>query len=166
MLKYLLLIVIWFSGSGLMAQTIDPDFKLMLDSINDHKVPQVTVQEFIEMNKNEVFVLDIRENEEFKVSHLKNARNVGYFWFDMRKVYDIPSDADIVVYCSIGSRSEKIAKKLINAGYKNVYSLYGGIFEWVNSGQPVYKLNGVQTSEIHTYTKDWARWVEKGTKVN
>ncbi len=166
MLKYLLLIVIWFSGSGLIAQTIDSDFKLMIDSIYDHKIPKVTVQEFIEMNKNEVFVLDIRENEEFKVSHLKNARNVGYFWFDMRKVYDIPRDADIVVYCSIGSRSEKIAQKLINAGYKNVYSLYGGIFEWVNSGQPVYKLNGVQTSEIHTYTKDWARWVEKGTKVN
>jgi hypothetical protein len=74
-------------------------------------------------------------------------------------------DAHIVLYCSLGSRSEKIAEKLISAGYKNVYNLYGGIFEWINAGQPVYKLNGVQTSEIHTYSRDWARWVEKGTKV-
>ncbi len=166
MFKYLLSIILWFSASGLIAQTMDPDFKLMLDSIYDQKVPQISVEEFIEMNRNEVFVLDTRENEEFKVSHLKNARHVGYFWFDMRKVYDIPITSNIVLYCSVGSRSEKIAQKLLNAGYKNVHSLYGGIFEWVNSGQPVYKLNGVQTSEIHTYSKDWAQWVEKGTKVN
>ncbi|MEJ7694554.1 rhodanese-like domain-containing protein [Daejeonella sp.] len=165
-LKYFLSVILWFSASGLMAQTMDPNFKLMLDSINDKKAPQISVEEFINMNKNEVFVLDTRETEEFNVSHLKNARHVGYFWFDMRKVYDIPTTANIVVYCSVGSRSEKIAQKLIHAGYKNVYSLFGGIFEWVNSGQPVYKLNGVQTSEIHTYRKDWARWVEKGTKVN
>lgn len=166
MLKYFLSIILWFSANGLMAQTMDPAFKLMLDSIYNQKMPQISVEEFIEMNKGEVFVLDARENEEFGVSHLKNARHVGYFWFDMRKVYDIPRKANIVVYCAVGTRSEKIAQKLINSGYKNVHSLYGGIFEWVNSGQPVYKLNGAQTSEIHTYTKDWARWVEKGTKVN
>ena len=144
---------------------MNPDFKLMLDSIYDHKVPLISIEEFIEMNKNEVFVLDIREEKEFNVSHLKNARNPGYFWFDMRKVYDIPRDANIVVYCSVGIRSEKIGQKLIKAGYKNVYNLYGGIFEWVNSGRPVYKSNGVQTSEVHTYNKEWARWVVKGTKV-
>lgn len=118
------------------------------------------------MNKSDLFVLDIREEEEYKVSHLKNARHVGYFWFDMRKIYDIPKDAQLVLYCSIGNRSEKIAQKLMNAGYRNVNILYGGIFEWVNSGQPVYKLNGAQTSEIHTYSKKLARWVEKGTRVN
>ncbi len=166
MLKYLLSAFLCFSAGSLLAQTIDPDFKLMLDSIYDQKAPQISVEEFTVMNKNEVFVLDARENEEFNVSHLKNARHVGYFWFDMRKVYDIPATANIVVYCSIGSRSDKIAQKLIQAGYKHVYTLYGGIFEWVNSGQPVYKDNGVQTSEIHTYSKDWARWVEKGTRVN
>ncbi|SKB29299.1 rhodanese-like domain-containing protein [Daejeonella lutea] len=167
MLKYLLsLIILFISFDGLTAQTINPGFKHLLDSIYEEKVPQVSVEDFLKMNKNEVFVLDTRENDEFEVSHLKNARHVGYFWFDMRKIYDIPFTANIVVYCSIGSRSEKIGQKLVNSGYKNVYNLYGGIFEWLNSGQPVYKVNGVQTSEIHTYTKDLARWVEKGTKVN
>lgn len=165
-MKYLFFIIAWLSVREVNAQSIDPEFKLMLDSAYDHKVPEISVEEFIGMNRNDVFVLDIRENEEFKVSHLKNARHVGYFWFDMRKIYDIPLDANIVVYCSVGNRSEKIAQKLINAGYKNVYNLYGGIFGWINSGQPVYKQNGVQTSEIHTYSKDWARWVDKGTKVN
>ena len=166
MFRYLLIIAAWLSANSLAAQTMNPDFKLKLDSIYDRNVPKISVDEFIEMNRNEVFVLDIREEEEFKVSHLKNARHVGYFWFDMRKVYNIPVDAHVVLYCSIGARSEKIAQKLMNSGYKNIYILYGGIFEWVNSGQPVYKHNGVQTSEIHTYNTEWARWLEKGTRVN
>jgi len=33
------------------------------------------------------------------------------------------------VYCSLGIRSEVIAKKLKKAGYTNVFNLYGGIFE-------------------------------------
>ncbi|MBU0695313.1 MAG: rhodanese-like domain-containing protein, partial [Bacteroidetes bacterium] len=88
-----------------------------------------------------------------------------YIWFDMRKVYDIPKDAIVVVYCSVGYRSEKIAEKLIHDGYKNVFNLYGGIFEWGNEGNPIYKDNGIQTTEIHTYNKKWAKWVERGTKV-
>jgi rhodanese-related sulfurtransferase len=112
-----------------------------------------------------VYFLDTREKEEFEVSHLKNARNVGYIWFDMRRVYDIPKDATIIVYCSVGYRSEKIGEKLLKYGYKNVYNLYGSIFEWANKGNPLYKSSGVQTTEIHTYNKTWARWVERGTKV-
>ncbi len=165
-MRYVFLISIVFFAIEIKAQTMDSEFKLLLDSIYDRNIPQVSVEEFIQLNKNDLFVLDIREEEEYVVSHLKNARHAGYFWFDMRKVYDIPEKAQVVLYCSIGIRSEKIAQKLITAGYKNVYILYGGIFEWVNSGQPVYKSNGVQTSEIHTYTKKWARWVEKGTRVN
>ncbi len=166
MLKYLIVFLICFYAEGLAAQNLNPGFKSLIDSITDHKIPQLYVEDFVKMDRNDVYVLDIREKEEYQVSHLKNARNAGYFWFDMRTIYDIPFDAHVVVYCSVGNRSGKIAEKLLNAGYKNVYNLYGGIFEWVNSGQPVYKLNGAQTSEIHTYNKDWERWVEKGTKVN
>jgi rhodanese-related sulfurtransferase len=166
MLKYLFFLLTCFFTADLLAQNPDHGFKSLVDSLTDHKISQLSVEDFLTMDRSEVYVLDIREKEEFQVSHLKGARNVGYFWFDMRTIYDIPMDAHVVVYCSIGNRSGKIAEKLLHAGYKNVYNLYGGIFEWVNSGQPVYKVNGAQTSEIHTYNKDWERWVEKGTKVN
>jgi rhodanese-related sulfurtransferase len=165
MRRYLLIIICFFT-TNLSAQIKNPEFKLVLDSTYHHSIPLISVEDFVKLDKHELFVLDTREEEEFQVSHLKNARHVGYFWFDMRKIYDIPADATIVVYCSIGSRSEKIAEKLTEAGYKNVHNLYGGIFEWVNEGHPVYKESGVQTSEIHTYDKSWSHWVERGTKVN
>jgi len=153
-------------SSQLVAQIKNPEYKQVLDSLYQNTVPLITIDEFSTIDKYNLHILDTREEDEFKVSHIKNARHVGNFWFDMRKVYDIPVNSTIVVYCSVGIRSEKIGEKLIDAGYKNVLNLYGGIFEWVNQGNPVYNQNGVQTAEIHTYNNSWDRWVERGTKVN
>jgi rhodanese-related sulfurtransferase len=165
MFKYFLIIFCLLS-SQIIAQIKNPEFKQTIDSLYENTVPLITIEELIKIDKYNLYILDTREDDEFHVSHLKNARHVGNFWFDMRKVYDIPVDATVVVYCSVGVRSEKIGEKLIAAGYKNVLNLYGGIFEWINQSHPVYKQNGVQTAEIHTYDKSWERWAERGTKVN
>ncbi len=150
--------------STLFSQIKDPEFKETLDNIYQHTVPLVSVDSLKHLKN--VVLLDAREKQEYNVSHLKNAKNVGYIWFDMRKVYDIPKDANIVVYCSIGYRSEKVGEKLLKNGFQNVHNLYGSIFEWVNQGNPVYKSSGVQTTEIHTFNKSWAKWLSRGTKVN
>lgn len=163
MLKAILSVLLYIIPVCSFAQIKNSDFKHMLDSMYNHTVPLISVDSLKHLKN--VYLLDTREKEEFEVSHLKNARNVGYIWFDMRKVYDIPKDANIIVYCSVGYRSEKIGEKLRRNGYKNVFNLYGSIFEWANEGNPLYKSNGVQTTEIHTYNKNWAKWVERGTKV-
>jgi rhodanese-related sulfurtransferase len=147
------------------AQIHNPEYKNMLDSLYKHTVPLISVEDFKKLEQHNLYVLDTREDKEYEVSHLKQARHVGFFWFDMRSVFDIPADATVVLYCSVGWRSEKIGEKLMAYGFKNVFNLYGSIFEWVNEGNPVYKSNGIQTSEIHTFNKDWSRWVERGTKV-
>lgn len=162
-----ILFILLFSmiTSGVSGQIHNAEFKSVLDHGYRHTVPLISVEDFKALDKHNVFVLDTREAKEFDVSHLKNARPVGYFWFDIRSVYDIPYDATIIVYCSVGYRSEKIGEKLLKAGYRNVYNLYGSIFEWVNQGNPVYRSNGVQTSEIHGYNKKWSRWIERGSIV-
>jgi rhodanese-related sulfurtransferase len=156
--KYFL-IILCFLGFELQAQIKNQEFKLMLDSLYEHRVPLISVEDLIKLNKKEVYILDTREEEEFNVSHIKNARNVGYFWFDMRNIYDIPMNATIVLYCSVGMRSEKIGKKLLEAGYKNVYNLYGSIFEWANEKYPLVGSNGKTTNRVHSYNKSWSKWV-------
>ncbi|NEU07825.1 rhodanese-like domain-containing protein [Flavihumibacter sp. R14] len=164
-MRRLFILLLFFMPTGVFAQIHNPEFKAVLDKGYRHTVPLISVEEFKALDKHNLYILDAREAEEYSVSHLKNARSVGYFWFDMRHVYDIPYDARVVVYCSVGFRSEKIAEKLLKAGYQNVYNLYGSIFEWVNQGNPVYQSSGVQTSEIHGYNKKWSRWIERGAIV-
>ena len=141
------------------AQIQNPEFKKVVDNLCKNDIALISVNEFKKLDKQDLFILDAREESEFNISHLKNARYVGNFWFDMRTVYDIPYNATVVVYCSIGNRGQHIAKKLINEGYQAVYNLYGGIFEWVNQGNPVYKSNHIQTAEVHPYNNKWTHWL-------
>jgi rhodanese-related sulfurtransferase len=138
-------------------------YRAMLKTLLNHTVPEIQVQEAAR-DSADIFFLDAREPKEFAVSHLKNALSVGYDQFDITKLSEIQKDRRIVVYCSVGYRSEKVAEKLVAAGYKNVSNLYGGIFEWVNQGNPVFNDKG-QTQEVHAYSRTWGIWLKKGKKV-
>ena len=137
-------------------------FEQMVDGLLDHSVTEVRVNELTQ--KPEALLLDAREKGEFKVSHLEGARWIGYDDFDMGRVADIPKDQEIVVYCSVGYRSEKISEKLQEAGFTNVANLYGGIFDWVNNDQPVVDKKEQPTNEVHPYDENWGQWVFKGEK--
>lgn len=135
----------------------------MLRSLLSHTVTEVDVEE-VEAIDHKVYFLDSREKNEFNVSHIKDAIWVGYDDFDIERVKNIPKDEPIVVYCSVGYRSEKVSEKLIAAGYTNVSNLYGGIFEWVNQEQPVFNESG-ETQNVHPYDFKWGVWLKKGNKV-
>ena len=112
--------------------------------------------------QSDMLILDARERSEYDVSHLPNAVFVGYNNFEKKTLDSIAKDRPIVVYCSIGYRSEKIAEKLQKQGFSRVYNLYGSIFEWVNQGNVVVDKNNQPTKKVHTYNKAWSRWVEDG----
>jgi len=140
---------------------LNPKFNVMLDTLLTHSVKEVLPTD-VASNK-DIFYLDSRSKKEFKVSHINNATWVGFTSFNLKRVKNIPKDQKIVVYCTVGYRSEKIAEKLVKAGFTDVSNLYGGIFEWVHHDQSVVNDKGI-TKEIHTYDKNWAQWLDKGIK--
>jgi len=138
----------------------------LLKKHNTKSIPYISVQE-LAMPKTEAIILDAREPKEYETSHIKNAIHIGYNNFNVETVSRIIKNKDeqIVVYCSLGIRSENIAKKLKKAGYNNVYNLYGGIFEWKNKDFNVYNSEGTETENIHVFSKKWNQWLTKGVKV-
>jgi rhodanese-related sulfurtransferase len=103
-------------------------------------------------------LLDTREKEEFEISHIKNAIYAGYQNFSIDQFKSINKDTTIVIYCSVGYRSSKIAQKFIKAGFKDVRNLYGGIFEWVNQNREILK-NSTPTDTLHTYENSWESYI-------
>jgi rhodanese-related sulfurtransferase len=112
-----------------------------------------------------IVYLDAREKEEFEVSHIKGAIFVGYEDFDIATLPELDKKTPIVVYCSVGYRSEKIAEVFIQNGYTQTQNLFGGIFDWINKGYSVYDTNGKKTLKVHGYNKSWGKWLTKGEKV-
>ncbi len=140
-------------------------FDQMLESFNDQTVPYVTVKELAGWS--DVLILDTREKREFDISHIRNAVFVGYKTFDIKTILRHHPDRNkrIVLYCSVGIRSEDIGEKLIKAGYTNVYNLYGGIFEWFQQDQPIFNSENNPVSIIHGYQPRYAKWLNRGLKV-
>ena len=142
------------------------NLKDLLKKYNTESVPYISVSN-LKNETEKVILLDSREPKEFKVSHLKNSFCVGYDDFDLNKtIKKLPNkNAKIVVYCSLGIRSEDIAEQLKKAGYKNIYNLYGGIFEWKNQDNEVVNSKNKPTKKVHTFNKNWSKWLLKGEKV-
>lgn len=138
----------------------------LLKQYNKEQIPYISVEKLKTLQHTAV-LLDAREKEEYQVSHLKNASYVGYDHFKIKTFMKrrIPKDSCIVVYCSLGIRSEDISEKLKKAGYTNVYNLYGGIFEWKNKEYPVIDTAGETTDKVHVFSKEWGKWLHKGKKI-
>lgn len=136
-----------------------------LDRFNKNSVPYIQVDELQKRKK--PLILDARQKEEYLVSHLKNAIWIGYKDFQSKVATEALDDSDqeVVVYCSIGVRSENIGEKLMQLGFTDVKNLYGGIFEWKNQGYPVYDSDGNETENVHAFNKRWGRLLQKGHKV-
>lgn len=137
-------------------------FDKLLTTLLSHSVPELSVKQLA--GRSDVMLLDSREPREYEVSHLPGARLVGFDHFDIQQVADLPKNTPLVVYCTVGYRSEKIAERLLAAGFTEVYNLYGGIFEWKNQGMPVYSDKG-ETSQVHAYSPSWGIWLSEGEKV-
>ncbi|MDX5419252.1 MAG: rhodanese-like domain-containing protein [Hymenobacteraceae bacterium] len=144
----------------------DRAYDLMLKGMYSGTVETIEAEELQPalLKPDQFLLLDTRSEEEFRVSHLAGARLVDYESFDLSQLSDVPKNTPIVVYCSVGYRSEKIGEELLEAGYTNLQNLYGGIFEWVNQGRPVYNQQG-ETDKVHAYSRAWGIWLRKGEKV-
>ena len=139
----------------------------LLQKWNKDNVPYMSV-ETLALPTTKAILLDAREEKEYKVSHIKGGIFVGYNHFKIKKTLKmLPEDKNtkIVVYCSLGIRSETVAHQLIQEGYTNVYNLYGGIFEWKNNDFQVIDTLGNTTESVHTFNQDWSSWLKKGEKV-
>jgi len=148
--------------TSMTAQTTPQKYYDMLDGMYRNTVPLGHPEE---VEPDGLVFLDTREAEEYAVSHIPGARLVPYNGFKVESLEAIPKDAPIVVYCSVGYRSERIGEKLLEAGYTNVHNLYGGIFNWYFEGGELVNMNNDSTDRIHTYNKKWSKWCLKGEKV-
>ena len=91
------------------------------------------------INDKEIFLLiDIREESEWENNRIPGAIYLGKGIIE-REIESVApnNDTQIVLYCGGGYRSALSAENLQRMGYKNVYSMIGGITEWEEKGFPL-----------------------------
>ena len=92
------------------------------------------------INRQDALLVDVSPAADFEKGHIAGAKNVQLSQFDadnkvLAKVRDLP----VVVACRSGSASSGAAKKLVKAGFKQVYWLDGGVAAWQQASLPLVK---------------------------
>jgi rhodanese-related sulfurtransferase len=165
-MKLISSILILLIGFNVLGQNISKDRPHCSNSEFDKKVTNtigftIPLLSVVELNKSKesYIILDAREILEYNASHIPKAIHIGYDAFDLKSMKNISKDKKIVVYCTIGYRSEKIGEKLKKDGFKNVWNLYGSILEWSNQDFELVDKNQKPTKRVHTYNKSWGKWL-------
>lgn len=101
-------------------------------------------------------LLDARSADEYAVSHLPGARRIDPTAETFPQLDSLSRDRPIVVYCSVGYRSARVASRLQSQGFTHVANLRGSIFQWANEGRAVVR-DGRPVSAVHPYDSTWGR---------
>jgi len=126
-----------------------------------NKIDHIDGRDFLNLNKENTIVFDVRQQNEFDISHIKSATrispNIENDVF-INKFGDKLKEKNIIFYCSVGQRSSSLASRLqpflLALGANEIYNLKGGIFKWHNEKRALV-LQGHPTNFIHPFNTKW-----------
>jgi adenylyltransferase/sulfurtransferase len=86
-------------------------------------------------NGDDFDLIDVREAHEWAIGHIEGARLVPLSTFP-DAIAGLDPSREIVLQCKSGGRSARAAEALIQAGFRNVSNLVGGILRWSDEVDP------------------------------
>ena len=93
------------------------------------------VYDAVYMSDGDHQLVDVRTEEEFGASHLKDAQNICVTMDNFEeRAKGLDKNKPVYVYCKSGGRSARAAKILTDMGFTKVYDLQGGITNWEEKG--------------------------------
>jgi len=140
----------------------DPEWDSIRDYIrkqhpNVESVSPAQLKEMLNDVERSPILLDARERAEFDVSRLPGAilvESPSEVAEHLSSLLSSQSPRPIVVYCSVGVRSARLAEELTDQGFEGVLNLDGSIFAWANQGFPLVREDG-PTQLVHPYNRSW-----------
>jgi len=92
------------------------------------------------LNNIKPFILDVRTPGEYKQFSIKGAHllPIGHLQARIAELEPYKND-DIFIYCATGNRSTVASKILADAGFKRIYNLRYGAYDWARRGFPIVR---------------------------
>lgn len=97
---------------------------------------QISVSEAAAKGDQGAFILDVRTPEEWEDFHIEGSTLIPLEELKAR-VGEVPRDAEVVIVCRSGNRSQEGRDILLGAGFTNVSSMKGGLLDWQKQNYPV-----------------------------
>ncbi len=97
---------------------------------------QVHFTEARELVEKGAFIIDVRERNEYELSHLNTSVNIPMSEIRER-INEVPKDRPVYIHCKSGQRSYNVCLLLKHLGFDNIYNISAGymgisFFEYFN----------------------------------
>ena len=90
----------------------------------NNRYRQVPVTAVRQLAESGAYIVDVREEHEFRAGHLKGAKNIPLSQLRQR-MEEIPRDVPVYLYCRTGQRSYNAICCLQGHGYRNLWNISG-----------------------------------------
>jgi rhodanese-related sulfurtransferase len=156
-----IMIMLLFTACG------DTAYHSQLRLLYKDTVPTISADSLSQLleQPHSIVLIDTRSRKEWQISHLPHAQFADFEEFKLSSLNIRDRTIPVVLYCSIGYRSEQIGKQLQEAGFTRVSHLYGGIIEWKNHAYPLLNKKSLPTDSVHTYDPYWGTFLNNGIPV-
>ncbi|MBO3699009.1 rhodanese-like domain-containing protein [Roseivirga sp. E12] len=105
-------------------------------------------------------ILDVRDESEYDVSHLEGAIR-----YEEGLLEGLNANEPVMVYCTVGLRSNQLAKILEEEGFNQVVELQDGLIGWSNAELPLVNSRDNLTDSVHVYAQYFSALLRGGTPV-
>lgn len=101
-------------------------------------ISEVNTMEATRLMNEDALLLDVREDNEWAVGRLPNAKHIRLGELSKRlSELEKYKDKPIVVYCRSGNRSARACALLKKSGFSTPRNLAGGIMAWEQANLPI-----------------------------
>lgn len=92
------------------------------------------------LNQDRAVVVDVRDPKDYATGHMREARNIPIKELPKRVgELDRFKSKSVILVCNAGVQSGRAGSLLKKAGFKEVFSLNGGMAAWQAQGLPITK---------------------------
>jgi rhodanese-related sulfurtransferase len=109
-------------------------------------------------------LLDARAAVEFDLGTLPGAVHAPTPRAALDALAGAPHGAGVVVFCSVGVRSARLARALRAHGIEDVHNLRGSVFAWANRGLPLADARG-PVARVHPFDASWGQLLDPSRRA-
>jgi len=92
------------------------------------------------LKENDLLILDVRSDEEFRAGHLKGSKNIPVQSLSLKVASVLDwKNKKVLVYCHSGGRSMVASQMLKKSGFTKIYNMAGGVSAWAGAGNKLVK---------------------------
>lgn len=107
-------------------------------SVAQEQVKIITPNELEALLDESLLLIDVRTKVEFDQGYIPGAVQLNFFSKEFEQAMEqYDRYRPVYLYCRTGHRSMDAAAKLISMGFREVYSLEGGMMRWLRFRKPV-----------------------------